>query len=76
MAISFANPDSEYRHHSEIRLTDTLKIAAPLHHSEIAAFGSCIRKSGFRITAIFGNQIDGYPENRGAAAPFANGFSK
>jgi hypothetical protein len=46
-------------------LTDTLKIAAPLHHSEIAAFGSCIRKSGFRITAIFGNQIHGYhPEIR------------
>jgi hypothetical protein len=35
-----------------------------------------IRKSIFRIAASFGNQIDGYPENRGAAAPFGNRFSE
>jgi hypothetical protein len=58
-------------------LTDTLKIAAPPHHSQIAfPNGRFICKTSYRITAPFGNQIDGYPENSGAAAPFANRFSK
>jgi hypothetical protein len=77
MAILFANPDSEYQHNSEIRLPDTLKIVAPPHHSQIASpNGYFIRKSRFRIPAPFGNQIAGYPENRGAAAPFGNRFSE
>jgi hypothetical protein len=47
------------------------------HHSEITFPNDfVIRKSIFRITAPFGNTIDGYPENRGAAAPFGNRFSE
>jgi hypothetical protein len=58
-------------------LTDTLKIAAPPHHSEMAFPNDLvIRKSDYRMMCSFGNQIDEWSENRGAAAPFGNGFSE